>query len=556
MQSTAIMEFLAPLSNNPLLQGSLAALCTFILEDPTTISCGLLVGTGNMSFWVALIGLSIGIALGDIGLYGLGRLLGKGVLKRGWLTKEQLDRGRAWGEGNLFSTLFAARFIPGARFPTYLTAGVLKVSFLRFAVFSALLSVVWTTLLLTVTSMLGDMIFDLLWPAKWVAALVIFSLFILYVIFRVRRIKRQVGEISSSSETGEPPSVSSFELWPPSVFYFPVLLYYCWLSLRYGGPMTPFAANPSIYSSGICRESKNQILSLIPESAAPFMLKRAVFTKPINPPEIRVLVNHALDIAKKHGLQIPFVAKPDEGQRGDGVQPIRSKAQFARYLAKFPADSTLVLQELAAWKNEVGVFYVRRPSQKHGKVISITLKEFPFLTGDGESSIEDLIMSGPRTQYFAKVYKKRHQAKLSQVLAKGEQFPLVFSGNHCQGAIFRNGNDFITPEMEAAIDAIASKMKGFYFGRFDLRYNTLESLTHGQEFQIIEVNGASSESTHIWDSRTPIKEAYKALFLQFRLLFEIGLENRRKGYKRISSLRFVKDLMQYQKTSRLFPPTS
>ncbi|MGF1572796.1 MAG: VTT domain-containing protein [Sumerlaeia bacterium] len=556
MESTAIMEFLAPFSENPVLQGTVAALCTFILEDPTTISCGLLVGTGNMNFWAALIGLSIGIALGDIGLYGLGRLLGKRVIKRGWLTPEQLQRGRTWGEGNLFSSLFAARFIPGARFPTYLTAGVLKVSFTRFALFAVLLSVLWTTLLLIITAKLGDYIFQLIGPAKWTVAAIFFVVLTLYIIFRIRRVRREVRLLSAQSPTGEVPPVSKFELWHPFIFYFPVVLYYARLALSHGGVMTPFSANPSIYSSGICRESKDQILSLVPDSAAQYMLKRAVFCKPIKNTSHRKLRLHALQIVEKHGITFPFVAKPDVGQRGAGVQLIRNQRQFFKYLKLFPAGRKIIFQQLAHGHMEAGVFYYRNPKHPTGRILSITLKEFPALVGNGKSTVGELVQQDARARLFAKVYQKRHQDKWDDVVLAGVRFPLVFSGNHCQGSIFKNGKQYISPQLESIINEIGGKMRGFYFGRFDLRYNTLESLEQGVDFQIIEINGASSESTHIWDSTTTISEAYKALFKQFELLFEIGLENRRRGHKPISGIRFILDLISYNKTSKCFPPTS
>lgn len=556
MQSTAIMDFLAPLSGDPVLQAIVAGLCTFILEDPTTLSCGLLVGSGSMNYWTALIGLSSGIALGDIGLYWLGRLLGKSVVKWKWLTREQLDHGKAWGEGNLFSTLFAARFIPGARFPTYLTAGVLRVSFLKFAVLAVLFSIAWTTLLLSVTAWLGEFVFTLLGPAKWVVALVILLIVVVYCIFRFKKIRKQIKAISAVTPSGEAPPVSQFELWHPLIFYFPVFLQYLWLSFRYGGPMTPFSANPSIYSSGICRESKSQILGLVPKSCREFMLNRAVFQKPSNPARLPLLTNHALAVAEKHGVHLPFVAKPDHGQRGDGVRLIRTKRELAKYLKQFPSTTPIIFQELAAGTSEAGVFYCRHPRELRGRIISITLKFFPHVTGDGKSTLEQLIMADARAKLLATVYLRRHRHQLTKVLQIGEEYPLVFSGNHCQGAIFRDGNHLLTPELERAMDEIAGKMPGFYFGRFDLRFKDLESLQQGKGFQIIEINGASSESTHIWDANTTLREAYNALFLQFRLLFEIGLENRRKGHHPISAFQFIRDLRTYNTTSRSYPSTS
>ena len=39
----------------------------------------------------------------------------------------------------------------------------------------------------------------------------------------------------------------------------------------------------------------------------------------------------------------------------------------------------------------------------------------------------------------------------------------------------------------------------YYSGRLDIRYNTLDELKPGNNFSIIELNGAGSEPTHIYD---------------------------------------------------------
>src|SRR3546814_11492466 len=69
-------------------------------------------------------------------------------------------------------------------------------------------------------------------------------------------------------------------------------------------------------------------------------------------------------------------------------------------------------------------------------------------------------------------------------------------------------------------------MPEFYFGRFDVRFRSVEALGRGEDFQILEVNGASAEAIHIWDPEHTVRETYRVLFEQFRLLSEIGAGNR------------------------------
>ena len=85
--------------------------------------------------------------------------------------------------------------------------------------------------------------------------------------------------------------------------------------------------------------------------------------------------------------------------------------------------------------------------------------------------------------------------------------------------------------MEKAIDSVARGFKDFYFGRFDIRTTTLEDFQAGRNFKIVELNGVTSEATSIYDPRNSLLTAYKVLFEQWRMAFEIGAENRLLGHK-------------------------
>src|SRR2546430_6454663 len=75
-----------------------------------------------------------------------------------------------------------------------------------------------------------------------------------------------------------------------------------------------------------------------------------------------------------------------------------------------------------------------------------------------------------------------------------------------------------------------SEVGVFYFGRFDIRYDDEGDLRAGRDFKIVELNGASSEATNIYDARNSLRSAYRTLFRQWRLVFEIGAANRKRGW--------------------------
>jgi hypothetical protein len=159
----------------------------------------------------------------------------------------------------------------------------------------------------------------------------------------------------------------------------------------------------------------------------------------------------------------------------------------------------------------------------------MTRKVFPFVSGDGESTLEELILDDARAVCLAERYFAENRRDLERIPQLGDRVQIIRIGTHSRGAIFMDGGEMLTLELETAIDAISREMPGFYFGRFDIRFASLEDFMAGREFKIIELNGVTSESTNIYDPRYTLIDAWGILFAQWRLAFEIGRENRRLG---------------------------
>ncbi len=541
----------ASLAEEPLLQGLLVAFATFILEDPTTIACGFLVVDGKMAYWTAYISLSLGIALGDMGLYALGRFFAPWVRSTRLVPKASFERAEAWFGRNLVLAVVLSRFVPGMRLPTYTAAGLLRAHPLAFLGVALGASLVWTWLLLWGVMKLGGELLPRLGPLKWgIAASVV-------VVIAVVQwaLGRRVQAEQPAEPRREAPIASFFEFWPPWLFYIPVVLHYLVLAVRYRSLTLPTASNPRIYSGGLVRESKGQILSLANDRARRWIAPWVVWRRPPADVTAEDALSSAEAALSAYGLTLPIVAKPDMGQRGAGVRPIRTRAELAAYIAEFPHDTDIILQQLVEWGNEAGVLFTRMPGEDAGRIVSITLKEFPFVTGDGTSTLRELILADPRAQLIQDVYLARHHARLQNVLPAGENFPLVFAGNHCQGTIFLDGTHLATEELRARMQEIAENTEELYFARFDLRFRNMESFLRGEEFLIVEINGAGAESTHIWDARMTLGRAYAALFEQWRTLFAIGDRNRARGARPIGALAILRDFALYLRTSKNYPST-
>jgi hypothetical protein len=338
--------------------------------------------------------------------------------------------------------------------------------------------------------------------------------------------------------------VSFFEFWPGWLFYAPVVAFWALKALRYGSITLPALANPRIEAGGICGESKNAILDLAGPVARPWVADyAAVTTSGHHEGNDLALAKAAMARA---GLTYPVVAKPDMSCNGVGVRIIRDDASLGDYLRAFPRATALQLQALVTYEGEAGIFYIRHPGERTGRITSVTLKYPPTVIGDGRQSVRALIAADARLNAVSNLLIPHLGAKADMIPAPGETVKLVFVGNHCRGSTFKDGLDIVTPALTARIDEIARDVPDLYFSRIDLRYESLEALRAGEGFKIIEFNGSGSEATHIWDPHMTIRDAYATQFFHYGESFTIGAEMRRRGLRPTGWLKLL-GLWQYQK---------
>jgi len=77
----------------------------------------------------------------------------------------------------------------------------------------------------------------------------------------------------------------------------------------------------------------------------------------------------------------------------------------------------------------------------------------------------------------------------------------------------------------------------------------------GENFTILEVNGASSEAAHIWDSETPLLEIFSTLLLQYRLLFQIGAQQKKLGHRTPKIRELLRAWQTERQLVRQYPAT-
>lgn len=324
-------------------------------------------------------------------------------------------------------------------------------------------------------------------------------------------------------------TTSYFEFWPMWLMYIPVVIQWLVLALRYRSLSLPLIASPGVPLSGMVGVAKSAVFDLAGEEAREWILPWMVYEVTAEDFEQQaMIVETGLEMM---GLQLPVVGKPNIGCRGSGVKLLKTSKDLASYIEEFPLGGSIQFQKLSRWEPEAGVFYVRHPDTMQGEITSLTLKYTPYVVGDGSSTLGQLIANDPRAGELQHLYQERHAAQLEQIIPADEPYRLVFSASHCRGAVFRDGKDYIDKRLVKALDRVFDDIPGYYYGRLDIKFRDLESLQAGYDFEIIEINGASSESINIWDRDARLGDAFAALLQQYNTLFKLGAANRRRGHK-------------------------
>jgi len=520
---------------------------TFVLEDIAVLGAALLVVNSMVALPWAAASSFAGIWIGDFGLYVLARHFGRPVFERSWFKrligkKIDLARSEGWFRDHGTAAIVISRAVPGTRLPTYLAAGLLKVPLLRFLTITGAACIIWVAVLFGFSYHVGMMVISefamFRSEAAKLGACVVLAAMLGWML------RKGIKKVSIGSLVAR---LKRWEFWPPIVFYVPVAAKYLTLAIKYRSLSLPTLANPGMYLGGVIGESKFETLADLsrahPEAVAETHLVRFE--------SVEQQTCQILRLRKEHALQYPLVLKPDVGQRGYGFKVIHSDQDIRSYVESFTRD--VLVQKYVPGPLEAGIFYYRFPQEREGRIFAITEKVFPAVTGDGRHTLEELIRADARASLVVGTYLQRFESEKTRILAAGETFRLVQAGNHCQGAVFLDGGRLLSPTLQKRIDEISQSISGFFVGRFDVRYSSEEALREGRDFQIIELNGASSEATNIYDPRISLWNAYRTLFRQWEIVFAIADENRTRGLRTVSVKTILEQFSHYRRQAALHP---
>ncbi len=312
------------------------------------------------------------------------------------------------------------------------------------------------------------------------------------------------------------------EYWPRVLIYLPVLWWGVKRMFRRGlQPLT--AVNPGYaYDGGVQDDSKSDLNIKLGDGDTPAL--SVLHCALIDEVSTEARYQSARDaIERDHELSgYPMIAKPNKGERGRAVVLLRDDADLESYCTT--SNEPFILQKFHPGPVEVGVLWMRHSESiidsdydgPIGFIYAITIKHFPTLRGDGNRTLRRLILAHPRHRAQPAVFFEHNRTRLGWVPMDGEKVVLGIAGNHAQGAKFTDGADFITPELTERMNSIIEGFDeraghGFDIGRFDLRCESLDQLSKGTGFGIVELNGLTSEPTNLYDPKRSLFWAWDML---------------------------------------------
>ncbi|HYF30559.1 MAG TPA: hypothetical protein VD993_05535 [Chitinophagaceae bacterium] len=330
----------------------------------------------------------------------------------------------------------------------------------------------------------------------------------------------------------------NWEYWSFHTVYIWVYPIWLLLCLRVRSLFFFSASNPTIEHGGFLLESKKKIYEIMPPEYYP----RTIL---VPPGEAASSIVQKINDAS---LEYPLIVKPDIGGKGRGVKKVNTEQELLSYIQQFPFD--MLVQSFVPFEEEVGIFYYRYPDEARGHISGIVGKHFLQVRGDGRSTIEELLLKEKRYILQIPALQEMLGNGLQEVLREGEERVLVPYGNHARGAMFMDYTHWADERLVAVIDKICQRVPGFYYGRLDIRYRSLENLKQGKDFSIIELNGAGSEPTHMYDPKYSIFDAWRLIVRHWLILWRISRRNHAKGIPYMSmkeGLRMFRETRKYDK---------
>jgi len=195
------------------------------------------------------------------------------------------------------------------------------------------------------------------------------------------------------------------------------------------------------------------------------------------------------------------------------------------------------------------VFYYRFPYEQKGVITGFIQKELMEVVGDGKQSLLELILQHPKGKYRMEEMRIKHADFLEKIIAVNERYYLAHAANLNRGANFVNLHHLIDDELVSIFDKISFPTQ-FYYGRYDLKCQSIDDLKKGKNFLILEFNGSGAEPNHVYNIGYSLKQAQKEFLKHWDALYQISVYNHSKGisyWPFLKGWKFLKEAKKHLK---------
>lgn len=312
--------------------------------------------------------------------------------------------------------------------------------------------------------------------------------------------------------------ISHWETWDWRIKYVPILPVWIWNCIRARSFWFFTTSNPKLVFGGFEGVTKMSIYEHLPPGSYPRSL---LIKADQSVSEVQKTV--------EHNFHYPFVAKPDVGRMGFMFRIIRKSADLEAYHKAMQVD--YIVQELITYPLEVSVYYYRFPEQKSGTITGFIRKESLEITGDGHSTVDELIAANPRVCFRLEEMRAKHADTLNGILQLGEKFCLSQALNLSRGCRLVSLENEIDESLVEIFDELSSYSDTLFYGRYDIKCASVEDLKQGKNFSIIEYNGCGAEPHHVYGNSNSFLKACLILAQHWLILFKIARSNHVRGFE-------------------------
>lgn len=331
-------------------------------------------------------------------------------------------------------------------------------------------------------------------------------------------------------------NLTHWESWHYHVKYIPIAPVWMWYCMKAKSLWFFTASNPTITFGGFEGEGKQEIYEQLPPHSYP----QSIYVK------AHLALCRLEQMIFENQFSYPFVVKPDVGLMGYMFRKISTFEELKRYHQKMPVN--YIIQKFIDLPLEVSVFYYRMPNAKSGTVSGFLMKKSPEVTGDGKSTLSELIERNEDLKYKQTEMKARHQAQLEKVLPPGEKLILSYASNRSQGGKLVSLAHEIDEKLVALFDRISHQAKHFYYGRYDIKCASIEKLKEGTDFSILEYNGAGAGIQHVYGNNLSLFKACSVILQHWKMLYKISAYNHKVNgiayYEKKKGKAFLKSARQ------------